>query len=358
MMLHRAHPEVGLGCRESNQHVWEQVEKAMTPVLYRCPRGMVCAATPIVVEGRHLANFMIGQIFLEPPDEECFRQQAREFGFDVDEYLEAVRKVPIFSEYLLRKHLPFVAFFAQMLGQIGLERIRAIESSKRTRQVEAMRLELAERASLLVARSFERSITAISKLGELRDPYTAGHQRQVRDWACAICARLGVDATDMTIGAMLHDAGKIYVPVEVLTKPGALSPEEYELLKEHPWYGREIAKEIELSEAVMTMIYQHHERLDGSGYPLGLRGEEITLESRILAVADVVDAIISDRPYRAARSIDWAVEELTRGGFRFDAQVVDACLEVIREYGGVTPPHEERGPFAQLPVGQPSAEAV
>ena len=210
----------------------------------------------------------------------------------------------------------------------------------------------------MVARSFERSITAISKLGELRDPYTAGHQRQVRDWACAICARLGVDATDMTIGAMLHDAGKIYVPVEVLTKPGALSPEEYELLKEHPWYGREIAKEIELSEAVMTMIYQHHERLDGSGYPLGLRGEEITLESRILAVADVVDAIISDRPYRAARSIDWAVEELTRGGFRFDAQVVDACLEVIREHGGVTPPHEERGPFAQLPVGQPSAEAV
>lgn len=353
-MFQRAGPEAKLGCEESNQHVWGQVDGAESPAFHRCANGMVCAAVPIIVQDRHLANFVVGQVFLEPWNEETFRIQARDLGLDEEEYLAAAWKVPVINEEVLERHLAFVTVLARMLGQIGLERLKVIETSSRLSQAEAMGLDLAARRGLLVAPSFARSIAAISKLGELRDPYTAGHQRQVRDWACAIATRLGLDNVDMIVGALLHDVGKIYVPVEILTKPGALTLEEYEILKEHPWYGYEIAKEIELSETIQTMIYQHHERLDGTGYPLGIKDEEITLEARILAVADIVDSITSDRPYRPARSIEWAEEELKRyRGVRYDAKVVDACLDVIKEYGGVTPPFED---YAL--VSRPSAKRL
>jgi putative nucleotidyltransferase with HDIG domain len=356
-MLQRADPEAKPGCDESNQHVWEQVDGATSPAFHRCTNGLVCAAVPIMVQDRRVASFVIGQVFLEPWNEETLRIQAWELGLDEDEYLAEARKVPLITEEVLERHLAFVAVLARMLAQIGHERLQLIETSSRLNRAEAMGLDLAARRGLLVAPSFSRSMVAISKLGELRDPYTAGHQRQVRNWACAISTRLGLDNVDMIVGALLHDVGKICVPVEILTKPGALTPEEYEILKEHPWYGYEIAKEIELSETIQTMIYQHHERLDGTGYPLGLKDKEIVLDARILAVADVVDSITSDRPYRAARSIDAAVEELKMyRGIRYDAQVVDACLEVIREYGGITPPFEDYALVSRPAAGRLSTE--
>lgn len=327
----RAHSGAKLDCGEGNQHFGGHSDRT-SPMFLNCPHGMTCAAVPIMMKHRHLASFVIGQA--------------------------AANEVPPYGEETLQKHLSFVAILAHMLAQIGLGRLQVIETSQRLKQTEAVRLDLAAGRGLLVAPNFARSMAAISKLGELRDPYTAGHQRQVRDWACVISGRLGLDDADMIIGALIHDIGKIYVPIEILTKPGALSVEEFEILKEHPWYGYEIAKEMELSEAIQTMIYQHHERLDGSGYPLGLRGEEITLEARILAVADIVDSITSDRPYRPARPIDWAIDELeTYRGIRYDARVVDACLGVIAEYGGATPPFEDHVLVSAFPARRPSGES-
>ena len=134
------------------------------------------------------------------------------------------------------------------------------------------------------------------------------------------------------LGAMIHDIGKIYVPAEILNRPGKLSEFEFNIIKTHPAVGYDIVKDIPFNWPIRDMVYQHHERLDGSGYPQGLKGEQIILEARILAVADVMEAMSSHRPYRAALPVEKGLAEITGNrGRLYDAPVVDACVRLVQE---------------------------
>jgi len=168
---------------------------------------------------------------------------------------------------------------------------------------------------------------------EKRDPYTAGHQRRVSLLANAIAKKMGLDkkrADGLRIAAIVHDIGKINVPAEILSKPGKLSKTEFDLIKIHPQAGFEILSTINFPWPVAEIVLQHHEKYDGSGYPDGLKGEEIYLEARIIAVADLVEAFVSHRPYRPSLGIDYALKEIkSRKGKLFDKDVVEACLELF-----------------------------
>ncbi|MBE3133829.1 MAG: HD domain-containing protein [Acidobacteria bacterium] len=181
----------------------------------------------------------------------------------------------------------------------------------------------------------EGIIKVMVQVVEVRDPYTAGHQRRVAKLATAIAIELGLsqDVTDgLHYASVIHDIGKISLPAEILSKPMLLSPIEMKLVQTHPASGFEILKDIEFPWPVAAIILQHHERFNGSGYPGGLRGEEILLEARILGVADTVDAIASHRPYRPALGPDAALEELTtKRGVLYDPVVVDVCCRLINE---------------------------
>jgi PAS domain S-box-containing protein/putative nucleotidyltransferase with HDIG domain len=184
-------------------------------------------------------------------------------------------------------------------------------------------------------KSMSATIQAISLTVESRDPYTAGHQRRVSDLARSIATRLSLPAEqidEIRLAALVHDLGKISVPAEILNKPGRLSPDEFSLIKDHPRVGYEIIKTIDFPWPVAEIIYQHHERLDGSGYPRGLKDGQIHPMARILAVADVVEAMLSNRPYRSAFSPQDVAEEITASrGLTFDPMAVDACLDLLRE---------------------------
>ncbi|HQO03212.1 MAG TPA: response regulator [Spirochaetota bacterium] len=178
-------------------------------------------------------------------------------------------------------------------------------------------------------------VRAMSLTVEARDPYTAGHQRKVADISIAIAGlmKLSPEQTKgLEMAALIHDLGKINVPYEILNKPGRLTSTEFEIIKSHPKIGYDIMKTIEFPWPLAKAVYQHHERIDGSGYPEGVRGDDIILEARILAVSDVVEAMASHRPYRPAIGLSVALEEIEgRRGTLYDAGVVDACLVLFRE---------------------------
>ncbi len=186
-------------------------------------------------------------------------------------------------------------------------------------------------------RTIEGIIEAIALIAETRDPYTAGHQRRVAKLASAIAGEMGLSKEQvetMLVAGALHDIGKICVPAELLSKPGRLADVEMELIKAHSQVGCDILKTIEFPWSICPIVLQHHERMDGSGYPSGLSGEDITLEACILGVADVVEAMSSHRPYRPTLGIDKALEEISGNrGRLYDAKVVDACLRLFTEKG-------------------------
>ncbi len=201
-------------------------------------------------------------------------------------------------------------------------------------QTERKRAEGALLESLALQQSItEGVIAALARTVEVRDPYTAGHQRRVGELAAAMALQMGLGeqaAEGLRVGGMLHDAGKIKIPAEILAKPGLLSTTEFELIKVHAQAGFEILAPIHFPWPVAEMARQHHERQDGSGYPRGLAGEDILPEARILAVADVVEAMASHRPYRPALGLEAALAEVRSGaGVRFDAAAVAACERVF-----------------------------
>lgn len=185
-------------------------------------------------------------------------------------------------------------------------------------------------------RSLEGTINAIANMVELRDPYTAGHERRVSQLAMDIGKELGLPERQiegLRVAGFIHDIGKIAVPAEILSKPTRLSESEYAIIRNHPKAGFEILKGIDFPWPIAQTVLQHHERLDGSGYPQGLKGDDILLEARILAVADVVEAISSHRPYRPGLGIDSALEEIdVNRGMHFDPKVVDACIKLFRNH--------------------------
>jgi PAS domain S-box-containing protein len=192
----------------------------------------------------------------------------------------------------------------------------------------------AELSSILI-----KTVSVIALTVEKRDPYTAGHMQRVAGLAVAIGRELGLPEgrlTGLQMGSLIHDIGKIYIPAEILNRPGRLSGVEFDLIKTHPQVGYDIVSGISFPWPVADMILQHHERLDGSGYPQGLHGNDICLEARILAVADVVEAMASHRPYRAALPLKLALNEIEQHqGDRYDPSVVEVCLRLFREQGYV-----------------------
>lgn len=183
--------------------------------------------------------------------------------------------------------------------------------------------------------TIEKTLQAMAFTIETRDPYTAGHQRRVTKLACAIAKEMNlpeVRIEGLRMAGELHDIGKIYVPAEILSKPGKISEAEYNIIKTHPQVGFDILKTIEFPWPIAKIIFQHHERMDGSGYPSCIREKKILMEARILAVADVIEAMATHRPYRPAQSIEKALKEIsTNRGILYDAKVVDACLKVFEK---------------------------
>ncbi|MDD4962980.1 MAG: PAS domain-containing protein [Gallionella sp.] len=216
-----------------------------------------------------------------------------------------------------------VALLMEMAGDLsfGIGNLRA----------RAERLGILEKLEL----SLDHAVTAIAATVEMRDPYTAGHQRRVALLAAAIAKEMELpeqQVEGLRMAGVVHDIGKIHVPAEILSNPSKLTAAEFEIIKTHPLAGYDILKGIDFPWPVAEIVYQHHEKLDGSGYPRGLKGEEILLEARILTVADVVEAMASHRPYRPGFGIFPALQEIARNRGKFyDERVTGACLRLFME---------------------------
>jgi putative two-component system response regulator len=222
--------------------------------------------------------------------------------------------------------------------------VRIAEFIARLKRVLSERAGRAERLQALadlklnlgkLQRAMEGIIQAMSVAVEIRDPYTAGHQQRVAELAAAVAQEMGLSEDDvygLRMASVIHDLGKITVPAGILAKPGKLSELEYELIKNHVRAGYDILKGIEFPWPLAEIILQHHERLDGSGYPQGLRNGQIMLQARILAVADVFETIASHRPYRPSLGLPRAIEELEKNkSIQLDPHVVDAFLKLVKE---------------------------
>jgi PAS domain S-box-containing protein/putative nucleotidyltransferase with HDIG domain len=181
------------------------------------------------------------------------------------------------------------------------------------------------------------TIQVLGTASEVRDPYTAGHQKKVADLACTIATEMGLaqeKIEGIRMAGSIHDIGKLSIPSEILSKPTKLTNIQFSIIKEHSQIGYEMLKEVESPWPLAEIVYQHHERMNGSGYPRNLKGDDILIEARIIAVADVVEAMASHRPYRAALGIDAALEEIEKNrGILYDNAVADTCLRLFREKG-------------------------
>jgi putative nucleotidyltransferase with HDIG domain len=219
--------------------------------------------------------------------------------------------------------LCFLLIFASHVQYTAKKRREAEEKLEQT-------LEILKRA---VGTTIQVLVCAV----ESRDPYTAGHQSRSANLACAIATEMGLDQDKIEgihMAGIVHDIGKITIPAEILIKPTKLTNLEFSLIKQHSLSGYEMLKNVESPWSLAEIVYQHHERMNGSGYPRNLKGDEILLESRIMVVADVVEAMASYRPYRPALGIEAALEEIEKNkGILYDDAVVDACLKLFREKG-------------------------
>ena len=184
---------------------------------------------------------------------------------------------------------------------------------------------------------FMRTVGLATTLSEMRDPYTVGHEQRVSEISVAIGIEMGLDAhriEGLKVGGHLHDLGKMSIPLEILGKSGKLSPIEFMLIKQHPQAGYDVLKDVGFPWPVEQIALQHHERIDGSGYPNGLKGDEILLEARIVAVADVIESMSTHRPYRPGRGLEVALAEIERGiDTAYDRNVVNCCLQLFRNKG-------------------------
>jgi putative nucleotidyltransferase with HDIG domain len=193
------------------------------------------------------------------------------------------------------------------------------------------------RITTSIRKALDATVNAVTVIGETRDPYTAGHQRRVTKLAVAIAAHMNLSSDQiegLNVAGQLHDIGKISVPSDILNKPGRLSYGELAVIRGHSQVSYNILKNIEFPWPVAQIVYQHHERLDGSGYPRGLKSKSILIEAKILCVADVVEAMASHRPYRPALGIDMALDEILKNrGTLYDPNVVDCCVQLFREKG-------------------------
>ncbi|GEM_PF-1690713 len=223
-----------------------------------------------------------------------------------------------------------ISLFEEVAGDIALA-LHGIEAEEERRRTEEEIKKILGKLQKIIYEITQAISVAIAK----RDPYTSDHARRVTQLACAIAKNMGIPGEEikgLQVAGLLHDIGKIAVPIEILNKPGRLNEIEFDIIKEHPEVGFEILRRIDFPWPVAEIILQHHERMDGSGYPQGLKGDRILLGARILAVADVVEAMSSHRPYRPALGIDKALEEILQNKEKlYDSDVVEACMAVLKK---------------------------
>jgi putative nucleotidyltransferase with HDIG domain len=271
----------------------------------------------------HERNSAIAVVLLTgEPNVETASEAVRQGAFD---YLAK----PILKAALLA----VVARAARAKSQLDINKNLLEENERYRNHLEG----LVETRTGELSAALRATIGVVTQTMETRDPYTAGHQRRVAGLSLALATELGLSEVireGVEMAALVHDLGKISVPAEILSRPMRLTKAEFALIKGHPQTGYEILRNVKFPWPIADIIVQHHERLDGSGYPAGLQGDAIRQEARIIAVADVVEAMASHRPYRAALGVDVALEEIEKNrGRLYDPDVADACLRLFHEKG-------------------------
>ena len=227
------------------------------------------------------------------------------------------------DERIFEKHFSFINWYGKNAKMFTFDDISEKVLAEAELQLSYQRLHS----------SYAKALQGMSAAIELRDPYTSGHQRRVAELAVAISKELGLDKTRQEIvflASIVHDLGKLSIPAEILMRPTKLTDLEYDMIKTHAEAGYQILKDIDFPWPIADIVRQHHERMNGSGYPIGLKGEEILYEARIIAVSDVIEAMASHRPYRAALGMEKAMDEIRKNtGLLYDSKVVEACLSVL-----------------------------
>ncbi|OIO71748.1 MAG: phosphohydrolase [Zetaproteobacteria bacterium CG_4_9_14_3_um_filter_49_83] len=267
--------------------------------------------------------------YLDPQDEKMARDlgvvQLIQKPMDTAEFLRIIDG--IVQQFGKSEFLPPVWLFKE---DLDFER----KHEQRLTEMLYKKLGELEQTRSMLKNALEGTIATVALAVEARDPSTSGHQRRVATLAEAIAREMKLEEKQVEgirMGATIHDIGKIQIPAEILGKPAKLSDIEIHLVQEHTTVGYNILKVVAFPWPVAQIAYQHHERMDGSGYPQGLKGDEISLEARIVAVADVVEAMLSHRPYREAQAVEVALEEIKqRRGTLYDPLVVDACLSLFQ----------------------------
>ena len=323
--FHRANPESNKNCIDSDFYLSKGLNKGEYKA-YKCKNNLWDIATPIVIGNKRLGNIFLGQFFYkdEKIDRDLFKMQAKTYGFEEKKYLEALEKIPRFSKDFVENVMKFYSLFSNMIANIGYGNLKLAKSLYKNEEIQTE-----------LKRTRNTFIETVSKIVDTSDPYTYGHQYQVSILAEAIAKEMnlsGEKIEEIKLSSMIHDIGKIGIPSEVLNKPTKLSEIEWSLIKNHTQQGFNILDSVEFSFPIAEIVLQHHEKIDGSGYPQGLKEKEIHLESKIITVADVVEAMTHHRPYRPALGLDKAFEEIKKNsGKLYDEKVVEACLEVFRK---------------------------
>jgi PAS domain S-box-containing protein len=316
-------------CRQSEEKFRLFVESAPSAIFVQIG-GRFAYVNPATVHllGAESAEQLLGRPLLErisPDYRETIRERIRLLNEEREKVSPMVQKYLKLDGTVIFVEASAVPFsYNNEIGSLAYlhditERIQAEEKIRESREN--------------LRRALESTVRVIALMVETRDPYTAGHQRRVSDLARAIAQEMGIaaDGVDgIRIAGMMHDVGKISVPAEILSKPVRLSKIEINLIRIHPQAGFDILKDIEFPWGIGQIILQHHERMDGSGYPHGLTGDQVCFEARILAVADVVEAMASHRPYRPGLGLESALNEISvNQGRLYDERVVEACLSVF-----------------------------
>lgn len=230
------------------------------------------------------------------------------------------REIPVLQVIIVHKNLQGTVEYYSVIARDITERMKLEKELKKSLED--------------LQKTLDGTIEAIALMCEVRDPYTSGHEKRVAQLACAIAEEIGLSEDKrkgVHVSAFLHDIGKIAAPSEILCKPSELSVHEYSIVKTHSEVGYSILKNVKFPWPVAQIVLQHHEMLDGSGYPAGLKGEEILMEARVIAVADTVEAMVNHRPYRPALGINYALREISRNrGVLYDPKVVDACIKIFK----------------------------
>jgi len=274
-------------------------------------------------------HLQVIQDAINDPTFTATRMAAERFGFG------SFLSIPLISE---REKLGVICIYAKEARAFDDEEVRLLTELANDMAYGIMNLRQGikyRNTSEKLQLAMEKTIFAIATTVEMRDPYTAGHERRVGELACAIARELGLSEDrihGIRLASIVHDMGKINIPAEILSKPTRLTALEYKLIQTHAQSGYDILKDVDFPWPIAQIVHQHHERMDGSGYPQGLKGEETILEARIVAVADTVEAMASHRPYRAALGPEIALEEIQKNRGRFyDPDVADACIRLFRE---------------------------